>query len=255
MSRGSRNRITIRNMIATTTLTTIIFDYGGTLDTNARHWAHVLWEGYRHARIPVSEEAFREAYVFGERALARQPIILPDDDFHALLKKKVELETDCLLQQGAWNPSSDERAEAVALIASYCDDYVRRNLEDTRRVLNALRERYALVLVSNFYGNLHAVLRGYGLQDYFPVVIESAVVGVRKPDPAIYRLGVEAAGVPVEQVLVVGDSFRKDIVPAKSVGCSAVWMKGEGWKPETEDESLPDAIITDLRQLPALLGI
>ena len=27
----------------------IIFDYGGTLDTDARHWAHVLFEGYRHA--------------------------------------------------------------------------------------------------------------------------------------------------------------------------------------------------------------
>ena len=40
---------------------TIIFDYGGTLDTDARHWAHVLWEGYRHLGVPVSEEQFREA--------------------------------------------------------------------------------------------------------------------------------------------------------------------------------------------------
>ena len=28
-------------------INTIIFDYGGTLDTDARHWAHVLFEGYR----------------------------------------------------------------------------------------------------------------------------------------------------------------------------------------------------------------
>ena len=48
----------------------LIFDYGGTLDTNARHWARVLWEGYVKAGIPVSEAGFREAYVHGERTLA-----------------------------------------------------------------------------------------------------------------------------------------------------------------------------------------
>ena len=33
----------------------IIFDYGGTLDTNGRHWANVLWEGYQHALIDINE--------------------------------------------------------------------------------------------------------------------------------------------------------------------------------------------------------
>lgn len=47
--------------------TTLLLDYGGTLDTNARHWAHVLWDGYQHCNVPVSESQFREAYVFGER--------------------------------------------------------------------------------------------------------------------------------------------------------------------------------------------
>lgn len=69
----------------------VIFDYGGTLDTNARHWAHVLWEGFRHASVPVSEAQFREAYVHAERALAKAPVILPEDNFHVLLLKKVEL--------------------------------------------------------------------------------------------------------------------------------------------------------------------
>ena len=46
----------------------LIFDYGGTLDTDGRHWAHVLWEGYCQAEIPVTNEQFRDAYVFGERA-------------------------------------------------------------------------------------------------------------------------------------------------------------------------------------------
>jgi putative hydrolase of the HAD superfamily len=76
---------------------------------------------------------------------------------------------------------------------------------------------------------------------------------VRKPDPAIYQLGVDAIELPAGNVLVVGDSFSKDIVPAKAVGCQAVWLKGEGWGGEETDDNLPDAIITDMTQLPVLL--
>jgi putative hydrolase of the HAD superfamily len=54
-------------------------------------------------------------------------------------------------------------------------------------------------------------------------------------------------------VLVVGDSFSKDIVPAKSIGCKTAWLKGEGWGNEEIDESVPDIIITDLEQLPSKL--
>lgn len=228
----------------------IIFDYGGTLDTDARHWAHVLWEGYRHVGVPVSEEQFREAYVYGERALARNPIIAETDNFHTLLVKKLIQETDCLVAQGYWTPSAAEREVVVNGVADYCNAYVVRNMHTTHCVLDSLRRSYPFVLVSNFYGNVQAVLRGYGLAGYFPKIVESAVVGVRKPDPAIYRLGVEAAGVAPQETLVVGDSYGKDIVPAKTVGCRAVWLRGEGWAPETVDETLPDAVITTLADLP-----
>lgn len=234
-------------------ITTLIFDYGGTLDTDARHWAHVLFEGYRHAGIPVSEEQFREAYVYGERALAKAPIVQPKDNFHTVLMKKVEQEFACLAEQGYWNAEGAERNAKCRAVADYCNAYVERNLETTRRVLTELQSRYRFILVSNFYGNIEAVLRGFRLDHFFPTIIESAVVGVRKPDPAIYRLGVEAAGCPACEALVVGDSYGKDIVPAKAVGCRAVWLRGEGWAPEVVDEALPDAIIAHLAELPTVL--
>ena len=99
------------------------------------------------------------------------------------------------------------------------------------------------------YGNIQTILKDFGLFDFFADIIESSVVGVRKPDPAIYRLGVEAMGLPAENVLVVGDSFSKDVVPAKTVGCKVAWLKGEGWGNEEIDETLPDVIITDLPEL------
>ncbi len=227
----------------------ILFDYGGTLDTRSRHWAHVLWEGFRHAAMPVTEAQFREAYVFGERALARNPIIRPEDDFHTLLQKKVALELGRLVEMGAWQADEAELALKKEEIAAYCDAYARKAVEESKVVLEQLRECYPLVIVSNFYGNIHAVLEAYGILHFFDAVVESAVVGVRKPDPAIFALGVEALDFAAEETLVVGDSFGKDIVPARAAGCKTVWFKGEGWEDKEEDESLPDAIITSLGEL------
>ncbi len=233
---------------------TIIFDYGGTLDTDARHWAHVLWEGYCHIGVPVSEAQFREAYVYGERALAKAPIVKPEDNFHTVLLKKIAQETHCLIEQGYWSPTAQERERVVKGVADYCNDYVLRNLETSRQVLDTLKNHYNLVLVSNFYGNIHAILRDFRLDHYFSAVVESAVVGVRKPDPAIYRLGVQAAGCEAAETLVVGDSYGKDMVPAKTVGCRAVWLRGPGWSEEEVDETLPDAIIYHLKDLPEVLS-
>ena len=44
----------------------LIFDYGGTLDTAGCHWGKVLWHAYQRMNVPVSEDAFREAYVYAE---------------------------------------------------------------------------------------------------------------------------------------------------------------------------------------------
>ena len=141
----------------------IIFDYGGTLDTNARHWAHVLWDAYRAAAVPVSEAAFREAYVYAERYLAKNPVIAPEDDFAVLLQKKLDIETAYLQAQGFWQIDDAVRLGYVQAMARFCDAYVRCNLISSKRVLKELSARFPLTLVSNFYGNVAAVLSSYGL--------------------------------------------------------------------------------------------
>ncbi len=229
----------------------IIFDYGGTLDTNSRHWSEVLWGKYEEYHVPVGKADFREAYVYGERTLARIPLVKPEDNFHDVLCIKTKLQMEYLIEQGKLEQT--DAMEYAVKIADSCYQYVLSVLEKTRPVVQSLSRKYKLVLVSNFYGNIRSVLKDFELDDFFSDVIESSVVGVRKPDPAIYRLGVEALKLPAENVLVVGDSFSKDMVPAKTVGCKVAWLKGEGWENEEIDESLPDIIITDLVCLPHYL--
>ncbi len=228
----------------------LIFDYGGTLDTDGRHWAHVLWEGYCEAGVLVTNEQFREAYVYGERALAKAPIVQPEDTFRDVLEKKVNQQFAFLQAEHIWNDAPDVSAEKLNTVVDYCHDYALRFIAKAREVLAVLRPKYRMVLVSNFYGNIEAILRDFGLAQYFDAVIESAVVGVRKPDPEIYRLGVKATGCEAKDVTVVGDSYSKDIVPANAIGCRTIWLRGEGWSGEDAGElatyeitSLPDVLL------------
>ena len=231
----------------------LIFDYGGTLDTDGRHWAHVLWEGYCQAEIPVTNAQFRDAYVYGERALAKAPIVKSEDTFRDVLEKKVAQQFAYLNAENIWMETPDICEQKRQAVVDYCHDYALRYITVAREVLAVLRPKYRMVLVSNFYGNIEAILRHYGLAEYFDAVVESAVVGVRKPDPQIYRLGVEATGCEAKDVTVIGDSYSKDIVPATTVGCRTVWLRGEGWSGEDAGE-LATHEVTTLVEILSLLA-
>lgn len=229
----------------------IIFDYGGTIDTNGKHWAEVLWSRYKELNIPVSKEDFKKAYVHGERTLALQPLIKPFHDFYDVLLIKSKIQIEYLVQHGLLSdsPQTNKYPEEIA---KGCYDFAKGVVKNSLFVVNKLSVKYKLTLVSNFYGNINKVLENFGLLCSFKSVIESAVVGVRKPDPAIFTLGVRELGIEAHETVVIGDSFSKDIVPAKAAGCRTIWLKGEGWE-ENTDDSIPDAIITDLSQVISLL--
>lgn len=218
----------------------LIFDYGGTLDTGGDHWSEIIWSAYGEAGVAVDKAEFREAYVFGERELARERHILPAHDFHDMLLIKMKIELQWLVEQGLMSPDAVE--EKSRLIAGICYKSAKASVEAARPVLEKLSERYPIVLVSNFYGNIETVLQDFGVRDYFKDIIESAVLGIRKPDPRIFEHGVKALGLLPEQVLVIGDSYRKDIEPAEKLGCQAIWLKGKGWTAEEDAQLYPNTI-------------
>jgi len=86
------------------------------------------------------------------------------------------------------------------------------------------------------------------------VIIDSAVEGVSKPDPEIFRIALRRLGLAPGDCLMVGDSFDRDVVPAKRLGLRAVWLRGPSPRP-CPDPELPDAVVNSLRELPGVLGI
>ncbi len=224
----------------------LLFDYGGTIDSNGRHWAEVIWEAYQQQQISISKEAFREAYVFGERALAKNPLVQPQHNFLEVMTIKVQQQFRYLAEKGL----IEENEGQIAAIAQACNAVAVQSVENAKPVLEGLATRFPLVLVSNFYGNIQTILNTFGIRNLFNEVVESAVVGVRKPDPAIFSLGVAALGFAANECVVIGDSFSKDIAPAHAAGCKTIWLKGDGWGDDPTDVSATDITITDFGQLP-----
>ena len=230
-------------------LQAFIFDYGGTLDTGGRHWGIHIGKAYERCQVPVTEEQYREAYVHTERTLGKNPIVQSDYTFKKTLETKINIQFDYLMDKGVLK-SSDE--DVATMKNAIVDDLYKSVILTTRHsveVLKELHKKYHMVLVSNFYGNMSVVLQEFGFDNLFDAVIESAIVGIRKPNPEIFRKGVEALHLSAENVMVVGDSIMKDILPAHEAGCMVTWLKGEGWIEEPVPDIEGMRVITDLTEL------
>jgi putative hydrolase of the HAD superfamily len=96
---------------------------------------------------------------------------------------------------------------------------------DTTVILDALRARgLILAVISNADGRIEADLERTGLRRHFTVVIDSHVVGVEKPNPAIFALALTRLGATAEAALYVGDMLTIDVLGARRAGLRAVLM-------------------------------
>ena len=122
---------------------------------------------------------------------------------------------------------------------------------DVIPTIDRLREaRISMGVISNFEEWLERLLESLGVTDYFPVLVISGVEGVEKPDPQIFRIALERAGVSAEESVYVGDHPFFDIEAAKEVGMVAVLIDRRGRYPDAEGIR-----ITSLEDLPAAVGI
>jgi HAD superfamily hydrolase (TIGR01509 family) len=91
-------------------------------------------------------------------------------------------------------------------------------------------------VVSNSNGSARALLDGAGLGDALDFIIDSAVVGVEKPDPKIFHLGLERAGVAAHEAVYIGDLYSVDVLGARAAGLGAILLDPRGfWGPRDCD--------------------
>jgi len=222
---------------------TLLFDFGGTLDAPGVHWLTRFHRLYPQVGLAVAPERIKDAFYWADAQLMTHPEIttltfLPLMLEHAALQLRyLDLPAQPYqrrLAEGFW------RAAMTSLQASV-------------RVLTVLRQRYALGVISNFYGNVATLCQECGLADLCAVIIDSAQVGVSKPEQRIFTLALEQLGRAPHTAAYVGDSFERDVIGAKTAGLHTIWLRGLEPRP-CPDPSMVNATITTLEELPTVLA-
>jgi putative hydrolase of the HAD superfamily len=83
-------------------------------------------------------------------------------------------------------------------------------------------------VISNSDGHVRAILARLGLVAGLDFVLDSSEVGVEKPDPRIFRIAVERAGVRPEEAAYIGDLYSVDVLGARAAGLRAVLLDPGG---------------------------
>ena len=90
----------------------------------------------------------------------------------------------------------------------------------------------AVGVISNSNGSVSDALERAGLGPKLDFVIDSTVVGIAKPDPRVFHLGLERAGAAPDEAAYVGDSYFVDVIGSRQVGMGSVLFDpGRLWGP------------------------
>ena len=121
-----------------------------------------------------------------------------------------------------------------------------RFYDDVEAVLASLRARGLTIgVVSNWDTRLKSICDGLGLSRLVDFIVISAAVGVRKPDPAIFRMALEKAGVRPEEAIHVGDLPEEDAEGARRAGLTPVLI-------DRRKRITPAAVPSDVRVVTSL---
>ena len=227
-------------------ISAFLFDFGGTLDSDGQHWLDRFYAIYADIGLPeIPKTRIKEAFDWADEQAELDPSMRS-----AGLRQMIERHVHWQFQKlGLESPTLAAKAAAAFITPS--DRILRRN----RHVFEKLSHAgLKLGIISNFYGNIEALCREFAFFSFLNVILDSAVVGLKKPDPKLFGLAMERLKLPAEAIAFVGDSYERDILPAKALGMRTFWLIGDK-DMIPPNASKVDHILRSLEDLPHDLAL
>jgi FMN phosphatase YigB (HAD superfamily) len=219
----------------------VLFDFGGTLDADGLTWKERFHRLFEVEGVAVEPARFDAVFYAADDALVGA---VPET---FSLEETVRRVADSVARE--LRPDDAKLGSRVA--ASFLAD-ARECFVSNAPILERLARRYRLGVVSNFYGNLATVCDNAQVRRYFGVIVDSARVGLSKPDPRIFMKALDALGIEPVRAVMVGDSLARDMAGARAVGMPHIWLT-----PTPERQGRPccpgDRVIRSLRDLEGIL--
>jgi putative hydrolase of the HAD superfamily len=195
----------------------VLLDFGGTLDSDGLHWSSQFAASFSAAGHSLDRALLDRAFLHADQAIAQDARVAT----MGLADYAKEYARRMLAFLGRQEPGAAEG------IAEHFLGSVKGHFRRNAALLAAAHPRFLFAIVSNFTQNLPRLVQEAGLDGTIDAVVCSAIEGVKKPDLAMFRLALDRLGVAASQAAMIGDSLGNDIVPAKELGLTTIWLYGD----------------------------
>jgi FMN phosphatase YigB (HAD superfamily) len=207
----------------------LLFDFGGTLD-GPTHWLDRFLAQYRAAGIEISRSELDPAFDHATKTGYGATRVISRFRLTDLVRFLVGQQLEYLRASGP-EPMREMIAKAEGkqrhriveqITASFVHETT-TGLAESKSLLASLKDRFKLGVVSNFYGNLDAILDEVGMGKLFATVADSSKLKLFKPAPGIFTAALKSLRLESAEAAMVGDSLDKDCAPAHRIGLRTVW--------------------------------
>jgi putative hydrolase of the HAD superfamily len=227
----------------------VVFDAGGTLVRLDFEW---MASRVTAAGVPLEPGRLRRAEIEGRRAYDRSHGPTGDDGGHApsVARGDALVYFRGMLEAAGVGPTVVDRVLEEYRARQLERGLWTRPMDGARGAIDALGAMgLRIACVSNSDGRAERHLEACGMRAGLEFVVDSQLVGIEKPDPAIFHIALERLGVAPARALYVGDIRSVDEVGAGRAGMRFVLLDpfgdyGEG----------AAAAIEDIGRLPAWLA-
>lgn len=191
---------------------------------------HTLWDFDKNSKLALNQ-LFKAKKIACDFELFHKNYVQIN---HAYWKKIEQgLVTKEVLKYGRFKDAflSVDYPVDDALIKMVGDEYLNYLSEQTILFNNAievlayLKTKYKLHIISNGFQEIQDYkIEKSGLLPYFEHMVNAETVGVKKPDPKIYRYALDLAGAKPQESVMIGDNLEADVYGALNFGMQAIYF-------------------------------
>ncbi|MEO6904033.1 MAG: YjjG family noncanonical pyrimidine nucleotidase [Bacteroidia bacterium] len=144
---------------------------------------------------------------------------------------------------------NDQLATTFALDYTAITPLKKNLLPDTLQVLNYLKEKYTLHIITNGFEETQLLkLKECNIDFYFSEIITSERAGFKKPDIGVFNFSLALTKATVNNSVMIGDSLSSDIIGARQAGMHQIYLNRRGDKHS-------EAITYEIRELNELMKL
>jgi len=235
----------------------IFFDFGGTImdaeSDNIAH-LHIMKKVLQKYRLSISDEEMLVKY--NSFLFSKDMTLLdtdPKEKTFTPLRDLTQRAFTAILSEYKINPSREDFQWFKEIFFENHKKYVKL-FPETLKIIEQIRNNDSIHIgiisdIDNDY--LDFQFNTFGIIDVFDSITTSEEVRSYKPESKIFQVALNKARCQGKESIIIGDSYKKDIVGGKNTGMTTIWINK--FQLDDTDTEKADFVVTHLKEISPIL--